>query len=87
MIPLWLLAAFAGLAIGMLYAWRSNKKASRNTIAKLDRDTVEEITDLVARRKYLKATKILRKQAGHTLIDARNRAEDWNPEYERRAAL
>lgn len=86
MVPIWLLAAFAGLAVGMVYAWLSNKRAARSTITPLDPGTVEEITDLVARRKHLRAATILRKRAGHTLIDARNRAEDWDPEQERRAA-
>lgn len=82
-----LLAAVAGLGVGMVMAWRKNRAAGKRPIVALDRATVEEVTDLVAKRRYLKATKILRNQAGHTLIEARNRAEDWDPEQERRAAI
>lgn len=89
MIPLWLWTAFAGLAIGMAYAWWEKRNA-RNRAAsgpkRLTLATVEEITALVAGQKNLHAIKLLRMNTGLSLLDAKNRVDDWRPEEERAAA-
>ena len=89
MIPLWLWTAFAGLAVGMLYAWftaRQNKNRASTQPKRLTPATVEEITTLVEGNKSVRAVKLLRLTTGQSLLDAKNRIDDWRPDEERDAA-
>jgi ribosomal protein L7/L12 len=85
MIPLWLWTAFAGLAVGMVYAWLAKKKVA-SAPRKLTPAAVEEITALVADSKSVRAIKLLRLNTGQSLLDAKNRIDDWRPDEERDAA-
>lgn len=89
MIPLWLWTAIGGLAIGMLYAWweKNNVKKRPLVARRLGLGTVEEITALIADRKQVKAIKVLRVSADISLLDAKNRVDDWRPDEEREAAV
>lgn len=85
MIPLWLWTAFAGLAVGMVYAWWAKKKFAAAPKS-LTPAAVEEISVLVAAKKSVRAIKLLRLNTGETLLDAKNRIDDWRPDEERDAA-
>ncbi|MEO6470457.1 MAG: hypothetical protein ABIR57_01420 [Aeromicrobium sp.] len=84
MIPLWLWTAFAGLAIGMIYAWRENRNLKRRPLVakRLTEGAVEEITALLAEGNKVRAIKLLRVNTGITLLDAKNRVDDWRPDEE-----
>lgn len=89
MIPLWLWTACAGLAIGMAYAWWEKRNARNrpgSQAARLKLAAVEEITALIGDRKPIKAIKLLRLNTGLSLLDAKNRVDDWHPDEERAAA-
>lgn len=89
MIPLWLWTAFAGLAVGMVYAaWtaRQNKTRASTQPKRLTLATVEEITALVDDKKPVRAIKLLRLITGQSLLDAKNRIDDWRADEERDAA-
>ncbi|MGZ5407061.1 MAG: hypothetical protein ACXWX1_04820 [Aeromicrobium sp.] len=85
MIPLWLWTAFAGLAVGMAYAWVVKKKVAAAP-RKLTPAAVEEITALIEDKKTVQAIKLLRLNTGNSLLDAKNRVDDWRPDEERAAA-
>lgn len=88
MIPVWLLTAFAGLAIGMGYAWweKRNTKKKPLIAKRLTHAAVGEITDLLASGKQVRAIKLLRMNTGLSLLDAKNRVDDWRPDEEYEAA-
>ena len=89
MIPLWLWTAFAGLAVGMAYAWwqqRNARNRPASQAARLKLAAVEEITALISEKKPLQAIKLLRLNTGLSLLDAKNRVDDWRPDEEREAA-
>lgn len=89
MIPLWLWTAFAGLAVGMAYAWwqkRNARNRPASQAAKLKLAAVEEITALISDKKQVKAIKLLRLNTGLSLLDAKNRVDDWRADEERAAA-
>lgn len=83
--PLWVWTAIAGLGVGGLYAFVASKRDARKPKT-LTRDTVDEITALVEARKSVKAIRLLRTNTGATLLDAKNRIDDWRPDEERQAA-
>jgi len=85
MIPLWLSTAFAGLAVGMAYAWLAKKKVAAAP-KRLTPAAVEEINSLVEKKKSVRAIKLLRLNTGQSLLDAKNRIDDWRPDEERAAA-
>ena len=72
----------------MLYAWREKRNlAKRPLVAKrLTRGAVGEITDLIAAGKQVKAIKLLRMNTGQSLLDAKNRIDDWRPDEEYEAS-
>jgi len=89
MIPLWLWTAFAGLAIGMAYAWwekRNTRNRPASQAAKLTLGAVDEITALIQDKKQVRAIKLLRMNTRLSLLDAKNRIDDWRPGEERDAA-
>lgn len=89
MIPLWLWTAFAGLAVGMAYAWwekRNARNRPASQTARLKLAAVEEITTLIGDKKQVKAIKLLRLNTGLSLLDAKNRVDDWRADEERAAA-
>lgn len=89
MIPLWVWTAIAGLAVGMAYAWWEKRKARNrpaSQAAKLKLAAVEEITALISDKKQVKAIKLLRLNTGLSLLDAKNRVDDWRADEERLAA-
>ncbi len=88
MIPLWLWTAFAGLAIGMLIAWRQKRNLKKHPLVarRLTAAAVEEITALVMARHSVRAIKLLRMNTGISLLDAKNRIDDWRPDEEYEAA-
>lgn len=88
MIPLWLWTAFAGLAVGMLYAWWQQRNLRKRPLVakRLTRGAVEEITGLIADKKSVRAVKLLRMNTGLSLLDAKNRIDDWRPDEEYEAA-
>jgi len=85
MIPLWLWTAFAGLAVGMVYAWLAKKKVAAAP-KRLTPAAVEEITALVENKKSVRAVKLLRLNTGQSLLHAKNRIDDWRPDEERAAS-
>ena len=89
MIPLWLWTAFAGLAVGMAYAWwekRTARNRPASQTARLKLAAVDEITTLISDKKQVKAIKLLRLNTGLSLLDAKNRVDDWRADEERAAA-
>ena len=89
MIPLWLWTAFAGLAVGMAYAWwekRNARNRPASQAARLKLAAVDEITTLISDKKQVKAIKLLRLNTGLSLLDAKNRVDDWCADEERAAA-
>ncbi len=84
--PLWVWTAFAGLGVGMLYAFVGSRKGKPEP-RPLDDAAVDEITALVAAGKSVRAVKLLRRHTGTTLLDAKNRVDDWRPDEEREGVL
>lgn len=88
MIPMWLWTAFGGLAVGMLYAWwdRRNKLKRPLVARRLTAGAVGEITDLIAAGKQVTAIRLLRMNTGLSLVEAKNRIDDWRPDEEYEAS-
>ncbi len=88
MIPLWLWTAFLGLALGMLIAWRQKRNLKKHPLVarRLTEAAVEEITALVTARHSVRAIKLLRMNTGISLVDAKNRIDDWRPDEEYEAS-
>lgn len=83
--PLW--AALAGLAIGMAYAAVQRLRSGRKKPASrsLDSATVEKINDLVEGGKPVRAIKVLRQNTELSLVEGKNRIDDWRIDEERAA--
>ena len=87
MFPLWIWTAVGGLGLGMIYAAWANKQVRKRPVKPLSGRTVDEITGLIDARKHVRAVKTLRAHTGITLLDAKNRIDDWRPDEEHEAAV